>query len=558
MKLLSPYVKKAILKLFEDLSTPVSLKAHALLENDEWDQLASMEVSPYNYFDAESYWRDATAVSVLRKCEDLPTSYDRKAVALENFRIAEDSCLRANRRLQEFLPPALGAETQLHGYFDRVREICGYILGPVPDTDRVEGRFGPGATYGDRGRFTTIPDKMSSRPTFTSAAVYHLWPWASTLWASACASAEKDPLRVEGNRFTTVPKDCKKDRGIAIEPSINLFYQLGYGRYIRNRLKKRAGLDLAKGQDIHRQLAREASIRGHLSTLDLSNASDTVCTNLVRLVLPPGWFDVLNQLRSPKTYVDEKWVLLEKFSSMGNGFTFELETLVFLCLILALDQTSCQKRDGVPYGINLIPGHNVFTYGDDILCPTESAKDVVSCLKFCGFSLNENKSFVTGSFRESCGGDFFEGVDVRPYFLKEFPCEPHELISLANGLRRHRSIRTRDFAVFRAWRGVLDCIPRHIRDCRGPESLGDLVIHDSEERWSTRQRASIRYIRVWRPARFRKVPWSHFRPDVTLAAACYGVGDGGTSRFGSTPLQNYGVTPRNAVIGFKTGWVAYS
>jgi len=548
-KLLSHSVKKAISVLYADLSTPVSLKALKHLESDEWDQLALMEVDPNDYTDSESYWRDATAVSLLRKCEDLPTSFDRKAVAVENFHKGERSCLRSNRRLQEYLPPAMGEVTHVHDFLSRAREHCRRILGPCPDTDKVRGRFGPGATYGDRGRFTTIPDKMSSKPTFTREASYHIIPWSATLWASACASSRKDPTRVEGNRFTTVPKDCRKNRGIAVEPSINLFYQLAYGRVIRSRLKERARIHLAKGQDIHRALAREASIKGHLCTLDLSNASDTICSNLVKLLLPNDWFDVLNQLRSPKTRVNGKWHLLEKFSSMGNGFTFELETLIFLCLILATDVS----------GQKLVAGENVFVYGDDIICPTESSKDVIAALSFSGFDLNVDKSFTSGPFRESCGGDYFMGVDVRPYFMKEFPCEPQQLISLANGLHRYRDHPGRGYFTYRSWRRVLDCIPRPIRECRGPEILGDLVIHDSEDRWSTRQRRSIRYLRVYRPARFRIRPWEDFRPAVVLASACYGVGGGGSlSKTGVVPQDLYGVTPRDAVTGFKVGWVPYS
>jgi hypothetical protein len=239
------------------------------------------------------------------------------------------------------------------------------------------------------------------------------------------------------------------------------------------------------------------------------------------------------------TRVNGKWHLLEKFSSMGNGFTFELETLIFLCLILAVDET----------GQKLESGRNVFTYGDDIICPTEYSEAVISALKFSGFSLNMKKSFVSGPFRESCGGDFFGGVDVRPFFLKEFPCEPQQLISFANGLHRGHDLHGRGFYTYRAWRGVLDCIPSQIRACRGPEELGDIVIHDNEDRWKKRQRSGIRYLQVYRPARFRKKPWEIFRPAVILASACYGVGDGGIS---------YGVTPRDAVTGYKVGWVAYS
>jgi hypothetical protein len=357
------------------------------------------------------------------------------------------------------------------------------------------------------------------------------------MWAKACASSGKEVSFVPGNRFTTVPKDCEKDRGIAIEPSINVFYQLGYGRVIRRRLKD-SGIDLTNGQDIHRLFAREASIRGHLVTLDLSNASDTICRNLVKLLLPRKWFTVLNDLRSKKTEFRGRWRVLEKFSSMGNGFTFELETLIFLGLLLGLSRSDHK----------LLPGKNVFVYGDDIILPSEYSNDVVPMLSFFGLTVNKRKTFVDGPFRESCGGDYFLGEDVRPYFLKELPNEPQQLISMANGIRAlAKDSKVRSRVIARAWLCILDALPSNIRSLRGPSDLGDLCVHDDEERWQFRWRHGIRYIKVYRPARYRKVSWSNFRPDVTLASAVYGV-----------PWGNGGIIPRNSLASYKIGWVPRS
>lgn len=525
-------VEKAVLRLYEDLATPVSLKAAILLRNGEYDQLAELRVDPKTYPDSESYWRDATAASLLRKLVDLPTTKDRSLVAEEAFLSCEKVCLRANSRIYPLL---FGEHAPLDegvlSYTRKAQKIISDILGSCPDV--IDGRFGPGATYGDRGRFTTIPDKMSSKPTLTSEAWAYHFPWSGTLWAKACGASGKEMSFVRGNRFTTVPKDCTKDRGIAVEPSVNVFYQLGYGRTIRARLKN-VGINLTDGQAIHKRLACEASISGKFATLDLSNASDTICRNLVRLLLPHKWFRVLDDLRSKRTLFRNKWHLLEKFSSMGNGFTFELETLIFLGLILAL-------RD------DLAPGKNVFVYGDDIIVPTEVSKDVIAVLSFFGMSVNKTKSFVDGPFRESCGGDYFEGVDVRPHFLEESPDEPQQLISLANGLRRIAPSDSRRRIVFRSWLAVLDGLPVAIRRLRGPSDLEDLCIHDDESRWLVRHRNSIRYIRTYRPVRFRKVPWSVFGPDVTLASAVYGV-----------PWGDGGIIPRKPLCSYKIGWVARS
>jgi hypothetical protein len=540
-------IKELVLRYWEDLATPVSLKSAILLRYGEYDQLASCKLDLRHYFDAERYWRDASAISIIRKLRELPTTIDRKAVAEETFLACELECLRTNRRLFPYLSPGLWADENrdVSAFIRRARKIISGILGPMPFD--YEGRHGPGATYGDKGRLTTVPDKMTSVPTITSSAKFHLLPWHQTLWAQACNTLGRQVSIVDGNRFTTVPKDCSKDRGIAIEPSINIFYQLGLGRTIRSRLKS-SGIDLEHGQDIHRRVACEASKRGHLCTMDLSNASDTISRNLVRLLLPSPWFEALDDLRSKKTLFRGGWRVLEKFSSMGNGFTFELETLLFLGMILA-----CETET-----VKLVPGVNVFTYGDDIICPVEIAKDVISVLKFFGMTVNERKTFVDGPFRESCGGDFFEGVDVRPFFLKELPNEPQQLISFANGIRlSSEKTATRKAYGRRTWFRIIDALPVPLRNLRGPKDLGDLLLHDEEERWQFRWRSNgIRYFRVYRPAKYRKVAWSHFKPEVILASATYGV-ESGTDG-GRLPHHLGGVTPRDAVSGYKVGWVPRS
>lgn len=536
-------VTEVALRLCEGTATPRALTVAILLRYEEWDQLVSLQCDPGMYSSPQSYYSDVVVTDFFRKVEDLPTSFDRKAVALENFWKSERECYRTNRFLHRFLPESEflqdSNEVAIAEFITRCRKNMRTILGPCPV--KIDGKFGPGATYADKGQYTTVPDKMSSCPTFTSASLSFLPSWSKTMWARACSEAGRDLIVVKGNRFTTVPKDCRKDRGICVEPSVNLFFQLGVGRVLKRALRK-AGIDLTSAQDIHKQVACEASKQGHLSTLDLSNASDTICSNLVKLLLPTDWYQVLHELRSPFTLVEGKQVFLEKFSSMGNGYTFELETAIFYCICkTAVESDGCEA----------IPHRNVFVYGDDMIVPTDSAPSVIAALRFFGFSLNSEKSFVSGPFRESCGGDYFDGMDVRPFHLKELPHEPQHYIALANGLWRlghkdpsHPGLHPR---FLRAWFCVLDAIPSNIRRCRGPADLGDLVITDEETRWNTRWRSSIRYVRVYRPHKHRKVKWSLFEPLVVLAGATYGCGWG-----------NGGVTPRDSVISHKVGWSAYS
>lgn len=535
----SGFLASAFLALCEDTDTPRSLTAAMLFEASEWDQLVSLECNPKDYSSSDAYFVDKVVTDFFRKTKNLPTTFDRKAKALENFYKCEQGCYATNERLSPFLYGSLAdpRDERIAVFLRAVRKEASSILGSCPQ--ELRGRFGPGATFSDRGVCATVPHKMSSHPSLTSSAWPFLLPWSGLAWATACATDGKAPSFVKGNRFTTVPKDCKKDRGIAVEPSINLFYQLGAGLAIRSRLR-RVGIDLTCAQEVHKQVARDASIEGYLCTEDLSNASDTISTNLVRLVLPTAWFELLDSLRSPYTKVEGKWLKLEKFSSMGNGYTFELETVIYISVISAVMKSN---------GVEPLMGVNLYVFGDDIIFPAHLSQEVNAVLKFLGMTVNEAKSFVSGPFRESCGGDFFNGVDVRPFHLKELPCEPQHFITVANGLRRLGSYDSAshllDPRFRRAWFRILDALPSAIRRLRGPERLGDLVIHDDREHWQIRWRRGIRYIRVYRPARFRTVPWRVFRPEVILASAVYGVGDG-----------ERGVMPRDAVAGYKVGWTS--
>lgn len=536
-------LRRVVLALLEDLDTPRSLTVKLLIEHGELDQLVRLKVDPQRYATADLYFRDAIATDLLRKCVDLETGIDRKGEAFKAFEAAEKQCYVTNARLEPYLHngPFNGpTEVRVADFLQRVKQFIAGVLGSLPRD--IAARHGPGATIRDRGHRSTVPDKMSSRPTSTFEARCLLPLWSMTAWARALCQTypdRSDPEIMPGNRFTSVPKDATRDRGIAIEPSLNVFFQLGVGDSIRSRLRS-VGIDLEEGQALHRQVACDASRTGALATIDLSSASDTVCRNLVKLLLPDAWYELLSSLRSPFTDVEGRQYHLQKFSSMGNGYTFELETLIFLGIAIE----SCRAQ-----GVTPLIGENVLVYGDDIIVPSECAEGLLSALRFCGFTPNASKTFTTGWFRESCGGDFLRGAPVRAHFLEEFPHEPQDWMSLANGLRRlffefYGTVETGLGLFQRAWFRVLDNIPSNIRRLRGPSQLGDLVIHDSQERWSCRIRKSIRWFRVWRPVT-KSIPLTKWRPLIQLAAALYGV-------------PSAGPIPRDAVSGYRFGRVPLS
>jgi len=182
-----------------------------------------------------------------------------------------------------------------------------------------------------------------------------------------------------------------------------MFLQKGLGNQIRRCLRK-AGIDL-NDQTRNQDLARLGAVTGSLMTLDLSSASDSVTVELVKAAMPSDWFYYLDAFRSPLTDVDGVKHVNEMFSSMGNGFTFELESLLFF---------SIARTTAYFAGVR----GTISVYGDDIIAPAELGNDLISALAFCGFTTNEEKSFIDGPFRESCGAHWHGDRNVTPFYLR--------------------------------------------------------------------------------------------------------------------------------------------
>lgn len=573
------------------IGTPVAYRAIKCVERSDWLGLLSLKAEPAQYPCALTYLGDSQIVSFLKKFKGFDLGIDLEAKAVSTFWESERQCFRSNERLSPLL-------FDLGHYGERIKQLIvawrkeiRSVLGKCPQAHSLNGKFGPGSTYGNRGNLITLADKLSEDYTATSPAKAFLHSWDMTAWSryAACSLdtvgdtsvasindfalypgepyAIRDFEYVRGNRFTTVDKDALRRRGICVEPSLNVFYQLAYGNYMSERMKKFYGWDKMIQQEFHKVLARLGSLTGAIATIDLSNASDTVCINLVKLLLPSDWYDMVCRLRSSHTFIKGRWVKLEKFSSMGNGFTFELETLIFFSLAKVICRLETVDED--PF----TPGLTVSVFGDDIIVPRSVSRSMLSALAFFGFTPNASKTFVDGPFRESCGGDYFKGHDVRPHYHKEAYEESHHLIALANGIRRfgRRHDGLGGNGAYRvAWFRCIDALPRQISICRGPEQLGDLVIHDEEEFWRTRNpirvRNSIRYLRVWRPVANRVIDWSHYRPGVVLAVALYGGSSGSSNSYlraydPKESLRRSGVVPRingSYVSGYRFGRVAYS
>jgi hypothetical protein len=208
---------------------------------------------------------------------------------------------------------------------------------------------------------------------------------------------------------------------------------------------------------------------------------------------------------------------LEKFSSMGNGFTFELETLIFAALAAAVS--------------DLTLGENLFVYGDDIIVPTHASSNVLAVLRTFGFTPNTKKTFTSGSFRESCGGDYFLGYDVRSVFLKSEPSSPVEWIAL------HNHIRAKWPGAKHTLRVVIEQLPNVAR-LFGPSRLENTVLHsDDSRRWKSRTRDGITTV-LGVVVDALKIPLSRWGDEFIVSLALLGV-------------SSDGISPRGEVSGWR-------
>lgn len=475
-------------RILSAIDTPRALTCWMLYQYGEHEQLVNLECDPLRYGCGSSFALDYQATKLLSKANFLVGLPSPREKAIQKFRESEDACRATNRRL---VNPGAVRPYGFDSIFHAAIRYIASVLGEVPYDSIIEScGWGPGVSSSCKGQRTTGYDKFTSVPEVTpdlQLVVHHVinaWhPWSATILQAQdeetglplpCSLIPYGLPTVRGNKVAFVPKNSKTDRAIAVEPTVNCFVQKGIGSVIRRKLR-RAGVDLSD-QGRNRALARRGSVDGSLCTIDLESASDTISLELVRRLLPPAWFDLLDRARSKFGTFDGKTFFWEKFSSMGNGFTFELESLIFWALTRAIaDEASSDEP--------------VSVYGDDIICESRLFGRVSEIFAHCGFKVNVLKSFSHGPFRESCGEDFYRNLNVRPFFFKEEPTTPFEWLVIANALRVHSTRQTEGMFSDRmyrdAWRYCISQIPRKLRFFGPMNANGVIWIHESEKTFCT-------------------------------------------------------------------------
>lgn len=392
-----------------DLGGPIARELNQLLNRGNY-----LDVIDYRFdYDDPSanvgdliYARQIQAF--LSKQDFLDLGIDKESTAFAKFRQSEQMCLETNNRLRH--PESL--DSDVSAVFHYAQRKISRVLGDVPSLRQLDFCFGPGANTNVKSAVANLRAKLSA----SLACSANLLPivgdllaevplWTSHHSVTTYPEGWAVDVDVSFGKLQFVPKNSRTHRSIVVEPLLNGFFQKGVGSYIRGRLLQYAGLDL-RDQGRNQELARIGSVTGELATIDLSSASDCIANSLVWHLLPYDWAEFLSYGRTSDVTYKGHPMRLEKFSSMGNAYTFELETLLFY---------------GMAYGTCVHAGadpSSISVYGDDIIIPSTCTKLLTKVLEAAGFSINLDKSFSEGPFRESCGRDYFRGIDIRPFYLK--------------------------------------------------------------------------------------------------------------------------------------------
>lgn len=342
---------------------------------------------------------------------DVYTTDELKAKTTESF------C-----KAQEEFAAWRGGSPRTHAVLQEARRIARNILGDV-SMDEVASyvQIGRRATLGGPLHQAFLDRKVGDPAAFTCPTAARQWffkdylpnyPALQRAVRKVFRKAKRDniPVNLAADylKLVNVPKSWKTLRSITPLSLIGLFLSYGIGGVVTERLRS-AGLDIKRLQAEHRGLAKRYSISRSHVTADLSRASDSIMSQHLNAVLPRQWYRLLKLTFVRELHLDtpdEQRIYNCSVLPMGNGATFPVETLFFYCIITAVG--------------NLLKVNGTYSvYGDDLIYPKRVHAYVRRVFVELGITLNEDKTFVDSYFRESCGGDYYRGVDVRPALLPE-------------------------------------------------------------------------------------------------------------------------------------------
>jgi hypothetical protein len=345
------------------------------------------------------------------------------------------------------------------GLLDTIQRVADLMSTEIGDFDYADllPKHGPGAVA-DRGReskfdFPYWPAKLNN----SFPAEYFAYYNEASVWTDQDDGAPTLSKGEPPSRLIAVPKTQKAPRLIASEPTAHQWIQQSILRFLTRRMDDMwlSHCVSIRDQRPSRHLALLASTHCHLSTIDLSSASDRVSCWLVERIFRRNGrlIDAFHACRTRWLVndIDKKQprhTMLRKFSTMGSALTFPVQSIIYAVVCVGVDiwMENSLVREGVrqprsdltrlsalEFRKQLVcSSKRVRVFGDDLIHPVESTALLIEVLTYLGLKVNTSKTFAAGFFRESCGLDAYQGIDVTPCYVNEVPCdtEPESLISV--------------------------------------------------------------------------------------------------------------------------------
>jgi len=260
-------------------------------------------------------------------------------------------------------------------------------LDDCPDVDGL-GSYGPGITC----------DGLSSFERWNREGNIPPVPPNWYRWNMRDDYTPRVDSEIRYTRIAEVPKTLKSNRIISSEPAQSMFAQKAVASWMDHRFMRFFSNHVTlHDQSFHNRYLRDPEYR----TIDLSDASDYVSCDLVSRVLPALW-PLLASIRSTHAlFPDGELVPLRTFAPMGSGLCFPILTAVNL----AICNVACHR----PFSV----------YGDDVIAHRDDIVSVMEWQAACGLRLNQAKTCLASPFRESCGVEMFDDLEVTPLYIRE-------------------------------------------------------------------------------------------------------------------------------------------
>lgn len=306
---------------------------------------------------------------------------------------------------------------------------------PIEDTAIIAEYYAPkhgaGSTFEgisssfEKSQLNEVPQLVQQIETCLG---FEYWTSRNVLMASPTPEdyqpyVESDP-EAHYHRVYCVPKNWKTYRIISLEEIGLMFAQQGAMAaifdYLRNGHSEFAKHYCVNTEHLNRELSQLGSIDGAYATLDMSAASDSVAWKLVELwfsesclshlVSLRSQYAVLNNMKYKNIRLNDVYKV-SKFAPMGSALCFPVECIVFGAIVEAILRKHFGRRHNRKW----------YVYGDDLVVPVEIVAELIARLTALGFKVNVSKSYYNvpddrskNIFRESCGGEYLNGINVTP------------------------------------------------------------------------------------------------------------------------------------------------